>query len=67
MEYTHWLKATGIPGSSWTKVTKDEWLAAESRAGFRPKPGCGPYATGGFSDSAGIRGSLTRDDQPPRS
>lgn len=31
------------------KVTQDEFVRAERTAGFRPKPGCGPVATGGFS------------------
>lgn len=65
-EYTHWLKATGIPGSPWVKVTKEEWVKAERSAGFRPKAvDVGQYATGGFGSSSGISGSLTVDDKPP--
>lgn len=33
----------------WVQVTEDEFIAAEQRAGFFPKPGCGPVATAGFS------------------
>ena len=64
-KYTHWLKATAIPGSPWVKVTQEDWLKAERNAGFRPKPGLGPYATGGFSDGS-IAGALTGDDNPPK-
>ena len=42
----YWLK---ISGRSWKKVTQDEFIKAEQRAGFFPKPDCGPMATGGFS------------------
>jgi hypothetical protein len=72
-EYTHWLKASGIPGSQWTKVSKEEWIRAERSAGFRPKLWSGDpaymttYATGGFSTSLGISGTLTMDGEPPRS
>lgn len=71
-EYTHWLKATGIPGSQWQKVSKEDWIRAERGAGFRPYvPSSHPdymttYATGGFSSSQGISGSLTTDDNPPQ-
>lgn len=33
----------------WREVSQSEYLAAERAAGFRPKPGCGPYVTGSFS------------------
>lgn len=70
-EYTHWLKASGIPGSSWQKVSKEDWIKAERAAGFRPKLWSGDpaymttYATGGFGGSGGINGTLTADDKPP--
>jgi hypothetical protein len=72
-EYTHWLKANAIPGSEWQKVSREDWIKAERRAGFRPKLWSGDpnymttYATGGFSDSGGISGKLTTDDDPPLS
>lgn len=69
-EYTHWLKADGIPGAAWQKVTKEAWIAAERRAGFRPKLWSGDpaymttYATGGFGNGQ-ISGTRTTDDKPP--
>jgi hypothetical protein len=39
----------------WQEVTEEEFARAERSAGFYPKPGCGPVATGGFSAS-GQRG-----------
>lgn len=41
----------GIPlhRESEVEVTQDEFIAAERAAGFHPKHGCGPLATGGFS------------------
>lgn len=47
-------RASGKP------VTLEEWCAAEAEAGFRPKPGCGPAATAGFSTSVhgGIEGRI---------
>lgn len=39
------------------RVSQEEFVSAERAAGFRPKPGCGPVATGGFS-SGPIRGSV---------
>lgn len=37
-------------GQPEAEVSQDEFVRAESSAGFRPKPGCGPTATGGFSN-----------------
>lgn len=31
------------------EVTEEEFIAVERSAGFYPKAGCGPLATGGFS------------------
>jgi hypothetical protein len=39
----------------WQEVTEQEFVNAERGAGFYPKPGCGPVATGGFS-AGGQRG-----------
>ena len=67
-----WLKASAIPGSAWAEVSKEDWIKAERRAGFRPKLWSGDpaymttCATGGFSDSGGISGSITTDGNPPR-
>lgn len=68
----YWLKANAIPGSAWTEVAKEDWIKAERHAGFRPKLWSGDpdymttCATGGFSDSRGISGSITVDGNPPR-
>lgn len=35
----------------WVEVSESEFVAAERGAGFFPKTGCGPVATGGFSAS----------------
>lgn len=65
-----WLKATGIPGSQWVEVTKEEWIRAERRAGFRPSvpSWTDDYmttcATGGFGGS-GISGARTNDGNAP--
>lgn len=46
------------------EVTKQEWIEAERRAGFRPKCSCGRdqkcehEATGGFGSGEGINGSI---------
>lgn len=69
----YWLKANGIPGSAWTEVPKEEWIRAERAAGFRPKLWSGDPAymttpaTGGFSSSYGISGSITNNGGPPPS
>lgn len=69
-ERVYWLKASGIPGSTWTKVTKEEWIKAERRAGFRPKLSSDDprymttCATGGFGDGS-ISGTTTNDETPP--
>lgn len=39
------------------EVTKEEFIQAERRAGFRPKSGDG-LATAGFSSSIGISGRV---------
>ena len=36
------------------------FIAMEARCGFRPKPGCGPFATGGFS-SGDREGRIERE------
>jgi hypothetical protein len=65
-----WLKATSIPGSKWIEVSKEDWIKAERRAGFRPKLWSGHVdcmkicATGGFGDGS-IAGSITTTGQPP--
>ena len=35
-ENTYWLKADGIPGSEWQRVSKEDWIKAERAAGLRP-------------------------------
>lgn len=40
----------------WQEVTEQEFVNAERAAGFYPKPGCGPVATGSFS-AGGQRGT----------
>ena len=44
--------------SEWKEVTQAEFVKAERAAGFHPKPGCGPVATGGFGGSDGIEGKI---------
>jgi len=67
----YWLKADAIPGSQWAEVSKEDWVRAERRAGFRPKLWSGDpaymttCATGGFGDGQ-ITGSITTDGEPPR-
>ena len=53
----YWLQKGGSP---WREVTRKEFISAEEDAGFRPKPGCGPLATSGFS-SNGIAGKITHE------
>lgn len=38
-------------GGAWKEVTESEFIQAERRAGFFPKPECGPVATSGFGNS----------------
>ena len=57
----YWLKADW---GSWTEVTQAQFVAAERAAGFRPKPGLGPVATGGFS-SGSIHGAIRYGTQEP--
>lgn len=69
-DYVYWLKAEGIPGSTWVKVSKEDWIKAERAAGFRPKLSSDHpdymkvCATGGFGDGR-INGAITDDDNPP--
>lgn len=64
-EPTYWLKSGLIPGSTWVKVTKEDWIRAERAAGFRPGYGDG-CATGGFGMlSNPIMGTITYDDDQP--
>lgn len=71
IEQTYWLTSNTL-GSTWTKVTREEWIRAERQAGFRPKLSSADpaymttCATGGFSSSVGISGSITSDGQPPK-
>ena len=46
------------------EVTEEEFVRAERRAGFHPKPGCGPVATGGFGSGA-IKGRVDYSDPLP--
>ena len=46
MKERYWLREDT---SSWREVTQEEFIQAESDAGFQPKSGCGPVATAGFS------------------
>lgn len=43
--------------TEWQEVTQDQFVDAERNAGFHPKSGCGPVATGGFS-ARGICGRV---------
>lgn len=61
-EHRFFLSAWFNP--KWVEVSQDEWIAAERAAGFRPKPGCGPLATGGFS-SGNVSGTYTTDGKEP--
>ena len=54
--YKYFLKADFQ--SEYQEVTKEEFIAAERAAGFRPKSGDG-IATSGFSGS-GVSGSIER-------
>lgn len=38
--------------TEYTEVTQEEFIRAERAAGFHPKYGCGPCATGGFSSGS---------------
>jgi hypothetical protein len=52
------------------KVTREEWIAEESRQGFRSKFGPGHPATGGFSAggvSGSIRYEVVEEDEAPSS
>lgn len=70
-EPRYWLKATAIPGSKWQEVSKKEWIAAERCAGFRPRISSDhpayetTCATGGWSTSHGISGTITYGEFPP--
>ena len=46
--YKYFLKASFSDNEK--EVTQDEFVRAEQNAGFHPKYGCGPVATGGFSN-----------------
>ena len=54
-EYKYYLKA--FYEEEWTEVSQDEFIRAERHAGFRPKYGTGPVATGGFS-GGGMKGRV---------
>lgn len=56
----YYLGVTGRE-ESFVEVTQDEFVRAERGAGFRPKPGLGPVATGGFT-SGGITGRVRYGD-----
>lgn len=58
------------PAFGTKKVTKEEWIAEESRQGFRSKFGPGHPATGGFSAggvSGSIRYEVVEEDEAPSS
>lgn len=50
-----------ILGKEPIEVTQEEFIQAERSAGFRPKPGCGPVATGGFGSGI-ISGSIKYEE-----
>lgn len=58
MKERYWLR---ISGHAWQEATKDQFVQAERSAGFRPKPGCGDVATGGFSNGS-LQGRVTYGD-----
>jgi len=43
--YKYYIKVDGFGEK---EVAQKEFISFERQAGFRPKPGCGPVATGGF-------------------
>lgn len=47
MNERYWLR---ISGFAWQEATQDQFVNAERACGFYPKFGCGPVATGGFSN-----------------
>lgn len=49
--YRAWFLTRDEDGEE-RQVSREEWVQAERAAGFRPKPGLGPEATGSFSSSA---------------
>jgi hypothetical protein len=55
-----------LAGGEPTEVTQEQFILAERNAGFHPKRGCGPVATGGFSNGT-IRGIVRYepDSEPP--
>ncbi len=55
MRERFWLRASSL---LWQEATREQFIEAERRAGFRPKPGCGDIATGGFSGGS-IQGRIT--------
>jgi hypothetical protein len=55
MNTRYWLKTGEL---AWQECTQEQFVSAERSAGFRPKPGCGPVATGGFG-SGDRRGRVT--------
>jgi len=50
MSERYYLQLAGV--SDWIEVSQEKFVQAERAAGFRPKPGCGPVATGGFSNGS---------------
>lgn len=46
---TRYFLAPNTETPVWQEVTEEDFVRAEQGAGFLPKPGCGPVATGGFS------------------
>jgi hypothetical protein len=57
----YWLRGMG---RKWREVTQEQFIKAEQNAGFHPKRGCGPVATGGFS-AGSMEGAITYDGKPP--
>jgi len=62
MSERYYLQLAGV--SDWIEVSQEKFVQAERAAGFRPKPGCGPVATGGFSNGSVCGREPTKP--PPR-
>ncbi len=58
----YWIRARG---TKWQEVDQNAFVNAERNAGFYPKAGCGPVATGGFSNGS-VEGTVTYNGKRPR-